>query len=73
VQQVANLLMMRGNFGRPGEGICPVRGHSNVQGDRTVGIDEKPTAECSARSKGVWLSAASAPWPFGGGFTASHH
>jgi molybdopterin-dependent oxidoreductase alpha subunit len=45
VQQVANLLMMRGNFGRPGAGICPVRGHSNVQGDRTVGIDEKPTAE----------------------------
>jgi molybdopterin-dependent oxidoreductase alpha subunit len=45
VQQVANLLMMRGNFGRPGAGICPVRGHSNVQGDRTVGIDEKPSAE----------------------------
>jgi molybdopterin-dependent oxidoreductase alpha subunit len=45
VQQVANLLMMRGNFGRPGAGICPVRGHSNVQGDRTVGIDEKPNAE----------------------------
>ncbi len=44
VQQVANLLMMRGNFGRPGAGICPVRGHSNVQGDRTVGIDEKPSA-----------------------------
>ena len=36
---------MRGNFGRPGAGICPVRGHSNVQGDRTVGIDEKPSAE----------------------------
>jgi formate dehydrogenase major subunit len=44
VQQVANLLMLRGNFGRPGAGICPVRGHSNVQGDRTVGIDEKPSA-----------------------------
>jgi molybdopterin-dependent oxidoreductase alpha subunit len=44
VQQIANLLMMRGNFGRPGAGICPVRGHSNVQGDRTVGIDEKPSA-----------------------------
>ena len=42
VQQIANLLMLRGNFGRPGAGICPVRGHSNVQGDRTVGIDEKP-------------------------------
>ena len=45
VQQIANLLLMRGNFGRPGAGICPVRGHSNVQGDRTMGIDEKPSAE----------------------------
>ena len=45
VQQIANLLLMRGNFGRPGAGICPVRGHSNVQGDRTVGIDEKPEPE----------------------------
>ncbi|MDB5818905.1 MAG: CbbBc protein [Rhizobacter sp.] len=41
VQQIANLLLLRGNFGRPGAGICPLRGHSNVQGDRTVGIDEK--------------------------------
>ncbi|TLU73189.1 FdhF/YdeP family oxidoreductase [Lichenicoccus roseus] len=45
VQQIANLLLLKGNFGKPGAGICPVRGHSNVQGDRTVGIDEKPTAE----------------------------
>lgn len=43
VQQVANLLLLRGNFGRPGAGISPIRGHSNVQGDRTVGIDEKPS------------------------------
>jgi molybdopterin-dependent oxidoreductase alpha subunit len=42
VQQIANLLFLRGNFGRPGAGVCPVRGHSNVQGDRTMGIDEKP-------------------------------
>ncbi|MEP6899817.1 MAG: FdhF/YdeP family oxidoreductase [Rhodanobacter sp.] len=42
VQQIANLLLMRGNIGRVGAGICPVRGHSNVQGDRTVGITEKP-------------------------------
>lgn len=41
VQQIANLLLLRGNFGKSGAGICPVRGHSNVQGDRTVGIDEK--------------------------------
>lgn len=41
VQQIAALLLMRGNFGRPGAGICPLRGHSNVQGNRTVGITEK--------------------------------
>jgi molybdopterin-dependent oxidoreductase alpha subunit len=45
VQQLANLLLLRGNFGKSGAGICPVRGHSNVQGDRTVGIDEKPKPE----------------------------
>ena len=44
VQQIANLLLMRGNIGKPGAGICPLRGHSNVQGDRTVGITEKPNA-----------------------------
>ncbi len=43
VQQIANLLLLRGNFGKPGAGICPLRGHSNVQGNRTVGITEKPT------------------------------
>lgn len=42
VQMVSNLLLMRGNIGKPGAGICPVRGHSNVQGQRTVGITEKP-------------------------------
>ena len=45
IQQIANLLLLRGNFGKPGAGICPVRGHSNVQGDRTVGVDEKPKQE----------------------------
>jgi molybdopterin-dependent oxidoreductase alpha subunit len=44
VQQIANLLMLRGNIGRQGAGICPLRGHSNVQGDRTVGITEAPNA-----------------------------
>jgi molybdopterin-dependent oxidoreductase alpha subunit len=42
IQTVLNLLMMRGNLGRPGAGACPVRGHSNVQGDRTMGIIERP-------------------------------
>jgi molybdopterin-dependent oxidoreductase alpha subunit len=44
VQQIANLLLLQGNFGKPGAGICPLRGHSNVQGDRTVGITEAPGA-----------------------------
>jgi molybdopterin-dependent oxidoreductase alpha subunit len=43
VQMLSNLMMMRGNIGRLGAGLCPVRGHSNVQGDRTVGIEEKPS------------------------------
>jgi molybdopterin-dependent oxidoreductase alpha subunit len=42
VQMLVNLLLLRGNIGKPGAGICPVRGHSNVQGQRTVGIAEKP-------------------------------
>ena len=42
VQQIANLLLLRGNIGRTGAGISPLRGHSNVQGDRTVGITEIP-------------------------------
>ena len=41
-QMLINLLLLRGNIGKPGAGICPVRGHSNVQGQRTVGITEKP-------------------------------
>jgi len=45
VQQLANLCLLKGNIGREGAGLCPVRGHSNVQGDRTVGITEVPTAE----------------------------
>jgi len=42
VQMIVNLLLLRGNVGKPGAGILPVRGHSNVQGQRTVGITEKP-------------------------------
>ena len=45
VNQIANLLLMRGNIGKEGAGICPLRGHSNVQGDRTVGITEAPSKE----------------------------
>ena len=42
IQEIANLMLLRGNLGKPGAGLCPVRGHSNVQGDRTVGITTKP-------------------------------
>lgn len=45
VQSILNLLLMRANIGRPGAGVCPVRGHSNVQGDRTMGIWERPRPE----------------------------
>ncbi len=44
IQEIANLLLLRGNLGKPGAGACPVRGHSNVQGDRTMGINERPPA-----------------------------
>lgn len=54
VQQVANLLLLKGNFGRPGAGISPIRGHSNVQGDRTVGIDEKPSTAYLDRVRDVF-------------------
>ena len=42
IQTLVNLLLLRGDIGKPGAGPCPVRGHSNVQGDRTMGIYEKP-------------------------------
>jgi molybdopterin-dependent oxidoreductase alpha subunit len=43
IQEIINLLLLGGHFGRPGAGACPVRGHSNVQGDRTMGIWERPS------------------------------
>ncbi|MGP3956345.1 FdhF/YdeP family oxidoreductase [Nonomuraea sp. 3N208] len=43
IREVVNFLLLRGNVGRTGAGVCPVRGHSNVQGDRTMGIYEKPS------------------------------
>lgn len=44
IQEIANLQLLFGQLGKQGAGLCPVRGHSNVQGDRTMGIDEKPSA-----------------------------
>ncbi|MFM2191430.1 MAG: hypothetical protein RLZZ118_387 [Bacteroidota bacterium] len=43
IQDVVNILLLKGSIGKPGAGTCPVRGHSNVQGDRTMGIYEKPS------------------------------
>jgi len=43
LREIVNVLLLQGNMGRPGAGVCPVRGHSNVQGDRTMGIYEKPS------------------------------
>ena len=43
IQEASNILLAGGHFGRPGAGACPVRGHSNVQGDRTVGINHHPS------------------------------
>ncbi|MGB3320075.1 MAG: FdhF/YdeP family oxidoreductase [Sphingopyxis granuli] len=54
VQQVVNILLLKGNFGRPGAGISPIRGHSNVQGDRTVGIDERPSQAYLDRVRDVF-------------------
>lgn len=54
LQQAVNLLLLRGNFGKPGAGIAPIRGHSNVQGDRTVGIDEQPPQDYLDRLRDVF-------------------
>jgi molybdopterin-dependent oxidoreductase alpha subunit len=43
IQEIVNFLLLGGHIGKPGTGVCPVRGHSNVQGDRTMGIWERPT------------------------------
>ncbi|MCL1123162.1 FdhF/YdeP family oxidoreductase [Shewanella surugensis] len=44
IHEIINLQLLRGQLGKHGAGLCPVRGHSNVQGDRTMGINEKPSA-----------------------------
>ena len=43
IKEIVNLLLLKGSIGKPGAGTCPVSGHSNVQGDRTMGIYEKPS------------------------------
>ena len=51
IREIVNFLLLRGNIGRPGAGVCPVRGHSNVQGDRTMGIYEKPAGRVPRRAR----------------------
>jgi molybdopterin-dependent oxidoreductase alpha subunit len=54
IQEVVNLLLLKGSIGREGTGTCPVRGHSNVQGDRTMGINERPKPEFLDNLKSVF-------------------
>ncbi|MFC4278028.1 FdhF/YdeP family oxidoreductase [Achromobacter aloeverae] len=54
VQMITNLLLLRGNIGKPGAGVCPIRGHSNVQGQRTVGITEKPDKVPAEKLKSLY-------------------
>ncbi len=62
VREITNFMLLRGNIGRPGAGLCPVRGHSNVQGDRTVGIDEKaPPALLDALEKELGVAMPRKP------------
>ncbi|HEY5408897.1 MAG TPA: FdhF/YdeP family oxidoreductase [Ginsengibacter sp.] len=54
IKEIVNLLLLKGSIGKPGAGTCPVRGHSNVQGDRTVGIWEKPQPALTKKIKEVY-------------------
>jgi len=62
VREIVNLLALRGNLGKAGAGVCPVRGHSNVQGDRTMGVYEAPSEEFLARlDAGTGITSPRAP------------
>jgi molybdopterin-dependent oxidoreductase alpha subunit len=54
IKEVVNLLLLKGSIGKPGAGTCPVRGHSNVQGDRTMGIYEQPSPALLNRLQSVF-------------------
>ncbi|MGO4291456.1 FdhF/YdeP family oxidoreductase [Chitinophaga sp. RAB17] len=54
IREVVNLLLLKGSIGKPGAGTCPVRGHSNVQGDRTMGIYEQPSAAFLEKIQSVY-------------------
>jgi molybdopterin-dependent oxidoreductase alpha subunit len=54
IQELVNIHLLRGAIGKPNAGLCPVRGHSNVQGDRTMGIYEKPKPAFIDRLDNYW-------------------
>jgi len=54
VREIVNILLLKGSIGKPGSGVCPVRGHSNVQGNRTMMINEEPTSAQLDRLKKVF-------------------
>lgn len=54
IREIVNLLLLKGSIGKPGAGVCPVRGHSNVQGNRTMLINEKPTQQQLDRIRDVF-------------------
>jgi len=54
IQTLVDVLLLKGNIGKPGAGACPVRGHSNVQGDRTMGITEHPSPQFLDRLEAVF-------------------
>lgn len=68
IQEIVNLQLLKGNIGKKGAGICPVRGHSNVQGNRTVGINEKPSPEFIT----ALAQLIDKPLPFEGGHNVYH-
>ncbi|AIA70800.1 FdhF/YdeP family oxidoreductase [Pectobacterium atrosepticum] len=65
VREIVNLQLLFGQLGKPGAGLCPVRGHSNVQGNRTMGIDEKPSA--------AFLDRLAAHYDFPPPYAAGHN
>src|SRR5438105_4698310 len=68
IQEIVNFLLLRGTTGGPGTGLCPVRGHSNVQGDRTMGIWEKPSPgfSCQPQPRIQFLCAHAPRIRYGG-------
>src|SRR5690606_10765904 len=61
IQEIVNVQLLRGMIGRPGAGLCPVRGHSNVQGDRTMGITEFPPPWTEAMEREFGISVPEEP------------